>query len=325
MKRAAARVAWIAATLVACSASLALGESAYPNKPVRLLIPVPPGGGTDFLGRLLGQKLTDIFGEAFVIDNRGGASGAIAALAVARGVPDGYTLLFGYTAPLGINPVLTKVGYDPVADFAQISFVATTPNVLVVHPAVPVKSVQELIDYAKSRPGQLRYASAGTGSAPHMSGEMFNYMTGTKMIHVPYKGIGPALIDVLGGHLELSFASLPSVLPHGKAGRLRMLAVTGLKRSTQLPELPTISESGLKGFNTDQWYGVLAPAKTPPALVARLNKEVVAAVKSPDFTARAQAQGFEVLGTSGAEFREHIRSEIAKWSKLVKAVGIKVE
>jgi tripartite-type tricarboxylate transporter receptor subunit TctC len=321
----ASAVAIATLMLAGIAGSAVAQDDRYPTKSVRLIIPVPPGGGTDFLGRLLGQKLTDNLGQGFVIDNRGGASGAIAALAVVKAAPDGYTLLFGYTAPLGINPALTKVPYDPVADFAHISFIATATNVLVVHPAVPVKSVQELIDYAKSRPGQLRYASAGAGSAPHMSGEMFQYMTGTRMVHVPYKGIGPALIDVLGGHVEMSFASLPSVMPHGKTGRLRMLGVTGLKRSTQMPDVPTIAESGLKGFNTDQWYGVLAPLQTPPALVAKLHKEVVAVVKSEDFTARAQGQGFEVLGTTPAEFREHIRAEVAKWTKLVKAVGIKAD
>jgi tripartite-type tricarboxylate transporter receptor subunit TctC len=312
-------------TLAGFSSAAVAQSDRYPTKSVRLLIPVPPGGGTDFLGRLLGQKLTDNLGQAFVIDNRGGAAGAIASLAVAKAVPDGYTLLFGYTAPLGINPALSKLPYDPVTDFSHISLIATATNLLVVNPSVPVKSVQELIDYAKSRPKQLRYASAGSGSAPHMSGELFNYMTGTSMIHVPYKGIGPALIDVLGGHVELTFASLPSAMPHGKAGRLRMLAVTGLKRALQLPDIPTVSECGLKGFNTDQWYGVLAPPQTTPALIAKLHKEVLAAIKSADFTERAQGQGFDVLGSTPAEFTAHIRAEVAKWSKLVKDVGIKAE
>jgi tripartite-type tricarboxylate transporter receptor subunit TctC len=315
-----------AMTLAAGFTGSALAQAdRWPTKAVRVIIPVPPGGGTDFLARLLSQKLTDALGQPFVADNRGGASGTIASVAAAKAAPDGYTLYFGYTAPLGINPALSKLPYDPVADYAHISLVATATNVLAVHPNVPVKSVKELIDYAKAKPGQLRYASAGTGTAPHMSGEMFCYMTGVTMIHVPYKGNGPALVDLLGGHVELSFPSLPATMPHGKAGRLRMLGVTGLKRSTQLPDLPTISESGLKGFNTDQWYGMLAPLQTPPALLAKMHKEILAAVKSHDFVEKAQGQGFDIIGSSPAEFRDHIKNEIAKWTKLVKAVGIKAE
>ena len=322
MKRARA----IVAVLTALWAINAVAQSErYPLKPVRLIIPVAPGGGTDFLGRLLAQKLTDNLGQPFVVDNRSGAGGSIGALAVAKADADGYTLILGYTASHGINPALSKLPYDPVTDFSPISLIATAPNLLVVHPAVPVKSVQELIAYAKARPGQLRYASSGSGSAPHMSGELFNYMAGTTMIHVPYKGNGPALTDLLGGHIELTFASMPSAMPHGKSGRLRMLAVTGLKRAPQLPEIPTVSESGLKGFNTDQWYGVLAPPRAAAALVTKLHKEVVAAIKNPEVTARAEAQGFDVLGSTPAEFAAHIRAEVTKWTKLVKDIGIKPE
>lgn len=322
MKRARA----IVAVLTALWAINAVAQSErYPLKPVRLIIPVAPGGGTDFLGRLLAQKLTDNLGQPFVVDNRSGAGGSIGALAVAKADADGYTLILGYTASHGINPALSKLPYDPVTDFSPISLIATAPNLLAVNPAVPVKSVQELIAYAKARPGQLRYASAGSGSAPHMSGELFNYMAGTTMIHVPYKGNGPALTDLLGGHIELTFASMPSAMPHGKSGRLRMLAVTGLKRAPQLPEIPTVSESGLKGFNTDQWYGVLAPPRAAAALVTKLHKEVVAAIKNPEVTARAEAQGFDVLGSTPAEFAAHIRAEVTKWTKLVKDIGIKPE
>lgn len=304
--------------------AFAQGER-YPLKPVRLIIPVAPGGGTDFLGRLLAQKLTDNLGQPFVVDNRSGAGGSIGALAAAKADADGYTLILGYTASHGINPALSKLPYDPVTDFSTVSLIATAPNLLVVNPAVPVKSVQELIVYAKSRPGQLRYASAGSGSAPHMSGELFNHMAGTKMIHVPYKGNGPALTDLLGGHIELTFASMPSAMPHGKSGRLRMLAVTGHQRAPQLPEIPTVAETGLKGFNTDQWYGVLAPPRAAAALVTKLHREVVSAVRSTEFIARAEAQGFDVLGNTPAEFGAHIRAEVSKWTKLVRDIGIKPE
>jgi tripartite-type tricarboxylate transporter receptor subunit TctC len=322
MKRARTVVALLSA--LTATGAVAQAER-YPLKPVRLIIPVAPGGGTDFLGRLLAQKLTDNLGQPFVVDNRSGAGGSIGAMAVAKAEPDGYTLILGYTASHGINPALSKLPYDPVTDFSPVSLIATAPNLLVVNPAVPVKSVPELIAYAKARPGQLRYASAGSGSAPHMSGELFNYMAGTTMIHVPYKGNGPALTDLLGGHIELTFASMPSAMPHGKSGRLRMLAVTGLKRAPQLPEIPTVSESGLKGFNTDQWYGVLAPPRASTALVSKLHKEVVAAIRNSDVTARAEAQGFDVLGSTPAEFGAHIRAEVTKWTRLVKDIGIKPE
>jgi len=295
----------------------------FPMKPVRLVIPVSPGGGTDFLGRMLAQKMGENMGQTVVVDNRAGAGGSIGSMTVARAAPDGYTLLLGYTASHGINPAVSKLPYDPAEDFSQISLIASAPNVLVVHPSVPARTVPELVAFLKSRKDPLRYASAGVGSAPHMSGEMFNVMAGTALIHVPYKGNGPALSDVIGGHVELMFASLPAAIPHGRAGRLRMIAVTGLKRAPQVPELPTVSESGLKGFNTDQWYGVLTPANTPPAMVARLNKEVLALVRSAEFVERAQSQGFDVIGSTPEEFRAHIVAEVAKWKRLVATVGIK--
>jgi tripartite-type tricarboxylate transporter receptor subunit TctC len=316
----------IAALTLAAWCHQAVAQSdRYPTRAVRVIVPVAPGGGTDFLGRLTCQKLSENLGQAFFVDNRAGASGAIASVAAAKAAPDGYTLYFGYTAPLGTNPALSKVPYDPVTDYVHISLMATATNALVVHPSLPVKSVRQLIDLAKSRPNQLRYASAGMGTAPHMSAEIFDYMTGTKMVHVPYKGNGPALIDLLAGHVELSFPGLPPVMPYWKANRLRILAVTGLKRSFQVPDIPTIDESGLKGFNTDQFYGMLAPLNTPPAIIEKLYKELMAIVKQPDFIERARAQSFDIVGSTGPEFREFIRNEIAKWTKLVKAVGIKSE
>jgi tripartite-type tricarboxylate transporter receptor subunit TctC len=314
-----------AAAMAACCHYAVAQADRYPTKAVRVIVPVPPGGGTDFLARLTGQKLTERLGQAFIVDNRGGASGAIASVAAAKAAPDGYTLYFGYTAPLGTSPALTKVPYDPVADYVHISLIATATNALVVYPGLPVKSVRELIDFGKSRPSELRYASAGVGTAPHMSAEIFEYMTGIKMVHVPYKGNGPALVDLLAGHVQLSFPGLPPVIPHWKAGRVRVLAVTGLKRSSQAPDIPTIDESGLQGFNTDQWYGLLAPLQTPQPIVAKLYDELMVVTKSSDYVERAQAQGFEIVATTGSEFREHIRSEIAKWTKLVKDVGIRAE
>jgi len=317
--------ATLGVVLCGAAAMVAAQIDGFPMKPVRLVIPVSPGGGTDFLGRMLAQKMSENLGQTVVVDNRAGAGGSIGSMTVARATPDGYTLLLGYTASHGINPAVSKLPYDPAEDFSQISLIASAPNVLVVHPSIPAKTVPELITYIKARKDALRYASAGVGSAPHMSGEMFNIMAGTALIHVPYKGNGPALSDVIGGHVDMMFASLPAAISHGRAGRLRMIAVTGLRRAPQVPELPTVSESGLKGFNTDQWYGVLAPAKTPPALVARLHKEVLAVIKSPDFVERAQSQGFDIIGSTPAEFRAHIVAEVAKWKRLVAAVGIKPE
>ena len=319
-------------SLAVSAAALALGlgvshagAADYPTKAVRVVVPVAPGGGTDFIARLLSQELTERLGQMFVVDNRAGAGGAIGAQVVATASPDGYTLILGYTASHGINPALSKLPYDPVKNFTPISLVTTATNMLVVHPAVPVKTVPELITYAKSKPGQLRYASAGNGTAPHMSGELFNLMAGTKMIHVPYKGNGPALVDVLGGHVELTFASLPAGLPHGKSGKLRMVAVTSLKRSTIMPELPTVAEAGLTGFDTDQWYGLLGPANLPEPLLARLSKETVAATKGKSFVDKARAQGFEIVGGTPAQFRTHITTEVAKWKDLVKRANIQVE
>lgn len=302
-----------------------LAQADWPVKPMRLVIPVAPGGGTDFLGRMLAQKMTENLGQPVLVDNRSGAGGSIGSLTVARAAPDGYTLLLGYTASHGINPALSKLPYDPVTDFAQVSLIATAPNVLVVHPGIPARTVQELVAFAKGLREPLRYASAGVGSAPHMSGEMFNSMSGTNFVHVPYKGNGPALNDVLGGHVDLIFAALPAAMQHGKTGRLRMLAVTGLRRAPQVPDVPTVHESGLKGFSTDQWYGLLLPARAPPVLVARLHREVLSVVKSQDFTARAQGQGFDVIGGTPEAFRSHIATEVEKWRRLVAQVGIKGE
>jgi tripartite-type tricarboxylate transporter receptor subunit TctC len=297
----------------------------YPVRPVRLIIPLPPGGGADFLGRLLAQKLTDNMGKQFVVDNRGGAGGSVGSQAAARSASDGYTLLLGYIASHGMNPALSKLPYDPVTDFAPISLIASAPNMLVVHPSVQAKSVQALIAYAKGNPGKLRYASAGNGSAPHLSGELFNHLAGTSMIHVPYKGAGPALIDVMAGEVELTFTSLPAGLPHGKAGKVRMLAVTGLKRSSLLPDLPTVAESGLPVYSTDQWYGVLAPARTPAQLITLLHKEISVAMSDPALADRARSQGFDVGASTPAEFSKHIQSEVAKWTRLVKAASIKAD
>jgi tripartite-type tricarboxylate transporter receptor subunit TctC len=317
--------ALFAVAAVAFSTAAGAAEERYPTRPVRLVVPVSPGGGTDFLARLLASELAERLGQPVIVDNRAGAGGSIGAVSVARAAPDGYTLIFGYTASHGINPALSRLPYDPVSDFSPVSLIATAPNLLVVTPGLPVKTVQELIAHAKARPGELRYASAGSGSAPHMSGELFNRMAGVSMIHVPYKGGGPAIADVVAGHVDLTFGSLPAGIQFGKSGRLRMLAVTGLKRTPLLPDVPTVSESGLKGFNTDQWYGVLAPPKAPVALIERLNRDFNASIRVPSVAERTRAEGFDLIGSTPAQFAEHIRAEVAKWSKLVREAGIKAD
>jgi tripartite-type tricarboxylate transporter receptor subunit TctC len=295
----------------------------YPVKPVRVIVPVATGGGTDFLARLITKELTEQMGRQFIVDNRAGAGGSIGGQTVATAAPDGYTLIMGYTASHGINPALQKLPYDPVRDFSPITQVASATNMLVVHPSVPVKSVQDLIKHAKSNPGRLRYASAGTGTAPHMSGELFDLMAGTKMIHVPYKGAGPALTDVLGGHVDLTFTSLPAGIPHVKAGKLRAVATTSLKRATAMPDLPTIHESGLKGFNTDQWYGLLGPAKMPQPIVNRLHEQTAKALNDAEVRKAILNQGFEIVASTPDQFRAHIQAEVKKWAELVKKAGIK--
>ena len=312
------------ALLLLLAASTAMAQN-YPVRPVRVIVPVATGGGTDFLARAVSKELSEQMGRQFVVDNRAGAGGAIGGDTAAKAAPDGYTLIMGYTASHGINPAIQKLPYDPVRDFSPVSLIATATNMLVVHPSVPVKSVKDLVAHAKSKPGALRYASAGTGTAPHMSGELFDLMAGTKMIHVPYTGNGPALTDTLAGHVELTFASLPAGLAHAKSGRLRALATTSLKRATLMPDLPTIHESGLKGFNTDQWYGLLGPAKLPQPIVTKLHAETVKALKDAELNKQILNQGFEIVAGTPDEFRAHIQSEVKKWADLVKRAGIKVE
>ena len=300
----------------------ASSQAAYPDKPIRMVVPLPPGGGADFLARLLAEQLGKDQGWNVIIENRGGAGGSIGSNHVAQATPDGYTLVFGYSASHSINPVISSLPYDPVADFTPVTLAAFAPNMLVVNSDLPARSVKELIELARSKPGALRYASAGTGSAPHMSGELFNHMAGTQMIHVPYKGAGPALVDVIGGHVELTFTSLPAGLPHARKGAVRMLAVTGSKRASLLPDLPTVAESGLPGFDTDQWYGVLGPKGLPPAVVARLHEAVAKALQAPELKTKAQEQGFELAGEPAEVFQRHLESELAKWRKLAKDANI---
>ena len=297
----------------------------YPIRPIRMIVAYPPGGGTDIVGRLMAQKLGENLGQTVVVDNRGGATGNIGTELAARATPDGYTLLMGNVAPNAINVSLfKKLPFDPVKDFAPVSLVAVTPNILVVPPSFPVKTVKDLIALAKSKPGALNFPSAGIGSSSHLAGEMLKSMAGIDMVHVPYKGGGPALIALLSGQVQLMFATLPAAMPHVKSGKLRPVAVTTAHRSLALPELPTIAESGVPGYEAATWYGLLAPAGTPKAIVGRLHAEIVK-ILATDTRQQLVAQGFEPVGNTPAEFAAYIKSEITKWGKVIRDAGIKPE
>ncbi len=308
-----------------CAPARAQESRVYPVKPVRFLIPVPPGGGADMLGRTLGQKLTERWGQTVVIDNRGGASGTVAVDVTAKAAPDGHTIVMGLIASITIAVSLRKLPYDPVTDLAPVTLLSVAQNILVVHPSVPAASVRELIDLLKAKPAQYSYASAGNGTSPHLSAELFKLMTGAGMTHVPYKGAGPALIDLVGGQVNIYFGSLPATMPAVRGGKLRVLAVTGAKRSVLAPELPTVAEAGVPGFESMQWYGVLAPAKTPAWLLEKLRIDMVATLQLPDVRERLLAQGFEIVGNSRNEFGGYIKDEIAKWAKVVKQAGIRAD
>ena len=311
---------------MACPAIAAAAAQDYPSRPVRFVVPFAPGGSTDTLARTMSQKLSEYIGQQVVVDNRSGANGNIGMEIVARAVPDGYTILLGYIANLAIAPSLYgKLPFDPVKDYAPITQIASSPNVLVAHPSVPAKNFKELIALAKAKPGQVNFASASVASVGHLTGELLNNLAGIKMVHVPYKGSGQAVTDLLGGHVQLMFSGFSSTLPHIKSGKLRPLVVTGIRRSPALPEVPTIAESGFPKFEATAWYGVLAPAKTPKPIVARLHAETVKVLHLPEVKERLGNLGFEIVGSTPDEFAAYLKSEIGKWEKVVKASGAKPE
>jgi len=296
----------------------------YPTRPVRFVVPFAPGGSTDTLARTIGVKLADALGQQVVVDNRTGANGDIGMEIVARSRPDGYTIVLGYIANLAIAPSLyAKMPYDPVKDFAPITQPASSPNVLTAHPSVQAKTLQELIALAKAKPGQISFASTGVASVGHLTGELINNLAGIRMTHVPYKGSGQAVTDILGGHVQVMFSGFSSTLHHIKAGKLRALAVTGPKRSPALAEVPTISEQGFPGVEATAWYGILAPAGTPKPVVAQLHGDLVRVLKQPDVVQKLDGLGFEIVGSTPEQFGAYIRTEIKKWEKVVRASGAK--
>lgn len=312
-------VVWTALTITTASAA------EYPTKPIRLIVPSAPGAGTDITARILAPKLSGYLGQQVVVENRAGAATMIGGEAVARSMPDGHTLLMGIST-LAINPAMyRKMPYDALKDFAPISLVVVLPNVLVTHPSLPVRTVKELVALARTRPNQINFASAGTGTNPHLTMELFLSMTGVRMTHVPYKGTGQGMIDVLAGQVPVITPSVLTALPYTRSGRLRALGVSSAKRSSAAPDIPTIAEAGVPGYEAAQWFGILAPAGTPRAIVDRLHREIVRALKDPDVRDRLVADGADPVGSSPEEFAAYIRSESVKWAKVVKDVGIKPE
>jgi tripartite-type tricarboxylate transporter receptor subunit TctC len=293
----------------------------YPARTIRMVIALAPGGGVDTSGRLLGQKFVDAWGQQVVADNRPGAGGTIAAEVVARAAPDGYTLLMSSMGH-AITPALYKLSYDTIRDFAPISLFVQSPSVLAVHPSLPVKSVKELIAFAKTRPNEILFSSSGVGSGQHLAMELLNRMAGLQLVHIPYKGTAPSVLDLVAGRVSITSASAISTMPHVRAGRLRALAVSSAKRSPSVPELPTVAEAGVPGFAVDQWYALFAPASTPKEIVAKLYGEIAKAVANSETRERLLAMGLDPVGMPPDEFTAYVKTETVKWGKLVREAGI---
>ncbi len=309
--------------VVGCAPVLA---QTYPTKPVRMVIGFPPGGGTDIMGRIVAQKLAEGLGQQVIVDNRGGASGQIAAEVVSKAPPDGYTIMMAHIAALSILPSLyPKLPYDPVRDFAPISLAATSPNLVVVHPSLPVKSMQELIALAKARPDQLHYASPGRGTVQHFAGELLKKQAKVKMVHVPYKGSGPSTIDLIAGHIQIGFDVIPVALPYIKSGRLRVLAVGSEKRTSLMPDVPTVIESGVPGFTFTTWWGLVAPAAVNKDVIARLHAEAAKLLRLAGVKKRIMQNGAETVGNNPKEFAAFIRAERDKYLKIVKEANIRLQ
>jgi tripartite-type tricarboxylate transporter receptor subunit TctC len=319
------RFAIVAVLLLHASAAFAQSANVqnYPNRPVRLIVPWPAGGGTDIFARAISEKLQQSLGQPFPVENRPGVAGNLGATTVARSTPDGYTILIA-TITLATNPALYKtLDFNATKDLATITLIAGVPHMLVVNPSVPAKNVKELIVLAKQKPGKMTYASAGVGSPFQIAAELFKQSAGVDILHVPYKGGAPAVADVLGGHIDMTFANLVAVLPLSKAGQVRALAVTSAERSKAAPDVPTMAEAGLPGYAFTSWFGVLAPAGTPPAIIKKLNTEIVKALRSPEISAQLSEQGADLIASSPEEFDAYLKRETKKWNKVIKAAGIK--
>ena len=305
--------------------SPAIAET-WPTRPIRFIVPFAPGGGGDVVGRIIGQRMSEQLGKPLIIDNRAGGGGTLGCELAAKAAPDGYTLLLGNVGPIAVGPALyPKLAYDPVRDFAPVTMIASFPNLLVANPGLPFKTVPELVAYAKSRPGQLNFASAGAGTSTHLAGELFKSVAGIDVVHVPYKGGAAAMTDIIAGQVAYYFGTMPSSMPLAKAGKLRALAVTSLTRSPAAPEVPTIAESGYPKFETAAWYGLMFPTSTPREIVARTNAATMVVLALPDIRERLMHEGSEPLGSTPAQFGAYIKAEIAKWSGVVKAANLKAD
>jgi tripartite-type tricarboxylate transporter receptor subunit TctC len=319
------KIVWLCAALALAGSSLTQAQD-YPNKPVKLIVPFPPGGGTDILARPIAQKLSEKWGQPVIVENRGGAGGNIGTKAAADAAPDGYTLIFGVLGTHAVNQSLyANPGFDSTIDFAAITMVANTPNILVVHPSVPAKTMAELIAYAKANPGKLNYASPGNGSPSHLATEIFKNMAGIQLTHVPYKGSGPAMADMLGGTTQVWIANAPVVLQHIESGKLRALATTSAKRPAVAAGIPTMDEAGLKGYEADTWYGIFAPSKTPQPILEQLNKDIVAVLNLPDIRQKFANEGAEIVADSSASFTQKLRADVAKWKKVITDLNLRAE
>ena len=321
-------IVWYAGAIAVAALLAPFGHASdqYPYKPVRIILPGPPGGGADLLARVLGQRLTTDLGQTFVIDNRPGAGGMLGMDLAAKAAPDGYTIVMGNSGPNAVIPNLVKnVPYDPIKDFSPISLVASAANLLVVPQSVPANSVSELVQLAKSKQGQMTYASGGNGQASHLAAELFKLMAGINVIHVPFKGSGPAVLDLVGGRVDMMFSNIPSAMPQINAGKIRALAVTSATRSKLVPKLPTMTESGVTEYESSQWYGLLAPAKVPKPIVNTLATIVSIAVKAEEINSVLFKQGFDPIGSTQSEFSDHISRELAKWKKVIGAGKISAE
>ena len=310
--------------LVLIFAATANAQS-FPTKPIKIIVPFPAGGTVDFFARVISTKLSDALGQSVLVENRAGAGGNIAAEAVAKAAPDGYTLLMG-SEIIAINTSLySKIGYDPVKDLAPITLVGTVPNILIVHPGLPVNSVNELIALAKKTPGKISFASTGQGTSTHLSSELFKLMANVDMLHVPYKGGPPAIADLISGQVNMMFINMPTGITHVRSGKAKIIAVSSIKRVSQLPDVPTVDQAGVKGFETSAWSGLYAPAGTPADIINRLNVEVVKILKQPSVREQLMAQGAEPVGDSPEEFSRFTLAEISKWAKIIKISGAKVD
>ena len=296
----------------------------YPSKSIRFLVGFTPGGTNDIVARVLAAKLTESMGQTVVVENRPGANTAIATEACAHAAPDGHTILINSQGH-ATNPSLTKLNFDPVRDFAFITLLAEAQQLIVVHPSFPPKTVRELIAFSRQRPGEINYASSGTGTTIHLSAELFQFMTGIKWVHIPYKGGAPAVVDMLAGQTSLMFGSMPTVIQFARNGKLRAIAVTGARRAPATPDIPTVAESGVPGYEVTAWYGVSAPAKTPPAIISRLNSEMLRALKLPDVREQLKSQGADPVGSTPEQYTAFMQNEITKWAKVIAAAGIKGE